>query len=130
MFIRVVLLININTNNSYITTLQELSVCVQQDTLYTLHPHSAVNTNPSQDYTRVEVSLIGTPFPCMSTPPLSIYQPPTPHNSNYHTPSPHPRSKSSACKNKLGNLITLKYNLRLPFLCIKIHWTVMLFTYK
>ena len=28
LFIRVVLLININTNNSYITTLQELSVCV------------------------------------------------------------------------------------------------------
>ena len=28
MYIRVVLLININTNNSYITTLQELSVCV------------------------------------------------------------------------------------------------------
>ena len=28
MFIRVVLLININTNNSYITTLQELSVYV------------------------------------------------------------------------------------------------------
>ena len=90
MFIRVVLLININTNNSYITTLQELSVCVHQDTFYTLHPHSAVITNPSQDYTRVEVSLIGTPFPCMSTPPLSIYHPlhPTIHNPNYHTPSP------------------------------------------
>ena len=28
MFIRVVLLININTNNSYITTLQELSIYV------------------------------------------------------------------------------------------------------
>ena len=54
MFIRVVLLININTNNSYITTLQELSVCVHwnnlrkcQDTFYNPHPQSAVNINPS-----------------------------------------------------------------------------------
>ena len=33
MFIRVVLLININTNNSYITTLQELAVCVFIETI-------------------------------------------------------------------------------------------------
>ena len=33
MFIRVVLLIDINTNNSYITTLQELSVCVFIETI-------------------------------------------------------------------------------------------------
>ena len=33
MFIRVVLLININTHNSYITTLQELSVCVFIETI-------------------------------------------------------------------------------------------------
>ena len=81
MFIRVVLLLNINTNNSYITTLQQLSVCVFsetisakcQDTFYTPHPQSAVNINPSQDYTRLEVSLIETPFPCQ---PTSVYQPP------------------------------------------------------
>ena len=59
MFIRVVLLINITTNNSYITTLQQLSVCVFietisvkcQDTFYTPHRQSAVNINPSQYYT-------------------------------------------------------------------------------
>ena len=33
MFIRVVLLLNINTNNSYITTLQQLSVCVFSETI-------------------------------------------------------------------------------------------------
>ena len=33
MFIRVVQLININTNNSYVTTLQELSVCVLIETI-------------------------------------------------------------------------------------------------
>ena len=33
MFIRVVLLININSNNSYITALQELSVCVFIETI-------------------------------------------------------------------------------------------------
>ena len=95
LFIRVVLLLNINTNNSYITTLQQLSVCVFsetirakcQDTFYTLHPQSAVNINPSQDYTRLEVSLIETPFPCQ---PTSVYQTPpytpTIHNPHSHTP--------------------------------------------
>ena len=84
MFIRVVLLLNINTNNSYITTLQQLSVCVFsetisakcQDTFYTTHPQSAVNINPSQDYTRLEVSLIG--YLSHANPPLSIIPPLTP----------------------------------------------------
>ena len=79
MFIRVVLLINIDTNNSYITTLQQLSVCIFletistkcQATFYTPHPQSTVNIDPSQDYTRLEVSLIETPFPCQ--PHLCLY---------------------------------------------------------
>ena len=43
-----------------------------QDTFYTPHPQSAVNINPSQHYTRVEVSLIETPFPYLSNPSLHI----------------------------------------------------------
>ena len=123
MFIRVVLLININTNNSCITTLQQLSVCVFieaisakcQDTFYTPHRQSTVIINLSQYYTGLEVSQIETPFPCqphfcLSTPP------PTPHNSQPSFSHPfcplHLRSKLSATtKNNhsdcyLENLIT------------------------
>ena len=96
MFIRVVLLLNINTNNSYITTLQQLSVCVFsetisakcQDTFYTTHPQSAVNINPSQDYTRLEVSLIG--YLSHANPPLSIIPPLHPHNSQSSFSHPFP----------------------------------------
>ena len=127
MFIRVVLLIIINTNNSYITTLQQLSVCVFietfsakcQDTFYNSHPQSAVIINPSQDYTTLEVSLIETPMPtplpcqhhlCLSTPPPCTPQ----FTTLILTPllPPRPRSKSPATtKNShsmcyLGNLIT------------------------
>ena len=45
MFIRVVLLININTNNSYITTLQELSACVFIETIcVSVKTHSTPRT--------------------------------------------------------------------------------------
>ena len=112
MFIRVVLLLNINTNNSYITTLQQLSVCVFsetisakcQDTFYTPHPQSAVNINPSQDYTRLEVSLIETPFPCQ---PTSVYQPPPPlHPHNSQSSFSHPFSPNN-----------FKYTLRDSHFC-------------
>ena len=111
MFIRVVLLININTNNSYITTLQELSVCVFIETIsvcvkthYIPAPSISVNINLSQDYTRVEVSLIETPFPWQTHLYLYINPPYTltihnPHSHPLQPPPPHLWSKLPARKN-------------------------------
>ena len=116
MFIRVVLLININTNHSYITTLQQLSVCVFtetsstkcRDTFYIPHPQSAVN-NPSQDYTRLEVSLIVTPFPCQPHLVVYISTPLHPRNSqpsfSHSFCPPRPRSKSTATMKKTAAVI-------------------------
>ena len=79
----------------YVIYCLTLSKC--EDTFYTPYLQFAVNINPSQDYTRVEVSLIGTPFQCQ--PHLSLYiNCPTLHNPHSDTCFPRPRSKSQARK--------------------------------
>ena len=117
MFIRVVQLINININNSYITTLQQLSVFSSKQLALSVKTHSTPHTLNRQSILTPPRTIQGLKHHQLKhlshANPISVYHP-TLHNPHSHTPFVPPRSKSPPTTKKnshsdcyLGNLITL-----------------------